>query len=213
MYLDMAPMSEGYTGTFTLSGPNASNYSISQDSYTDPDGTVHNYAHITTTPALSAGDDSITVNANGVSQNVTVQVRRQRHGGIVSGRIWHGILNLDAASSSAGPSGIIIIPASCTLTISNGVIPSYSNQAFIGAGSTTSVITTNNGVNPGIGYSVGGTPPGVTGDAWMNLEFTGFTSGTAQEPIQMGNGWVLRNSYFYQDGQAVSPDKVARFMC
>ena len=204
VYLDMAPMSEGYTGTFTLSGPNASNYSISQDSYTDPYGTVHNYAHITTTSALSAGDDSITVNANGVSQNVTVH---KVSGTVVSCPGGSGTdSNLDAASSSAGPSGIIIIPASCTLTISNGVIPSYSNQAFIGAGSTTSVITTNNGVNPGIGYSVGGTPPGVTGDAWMNLEFTGFTSGTAQEPIQMGNGWVLRNSYFYQDGQAVSPE-------
>ena len=60
VYLDMVPMSQNYTGTFTLSGPNASNYSIS----TSSDGT-RNVGHITTASTLSAGDDSITVSANG----------------------------------------------------------------------------------------------------------------------------------------------------
>lgn len=191
VYLDMVPMSQNYAGTFSLSGANVSNYSIS----TTSDGT-RNVGHITTAAALSAGDDSITVSANGVSQTITVH----KVSGTSSGCSEAG---LSSASSSVGAGGIITIPAGCHMSLTGGWNPAANNQVLIGTGvqGYASGGTTLDGGGSICGWTSTPNNPGL---AIMNLEITGVSSSTLCEAMQMGENWIVRNVYSHDNGDGIS---------
>jgi hypothetical protein len=82
VYVDMAPMSASFSGTLTLGGANASNFSISMAQNCGSGGNIA-CGHLVTTGSLAAGTYQITVGTSlGGSLPVTVNVVDGVHAGV-----------------------------------------------------------------------------------------------------------------------------------
>jgi hypothetical protein len=181
VYLDMVPISQNYTGMFSLSGPNAANYTIS----TSSDGT-RNVAHIATAAPLSAGDDDITVNAGNASQRITVHK--------VSGTqaACGGTSQINSASSLVGNGGIVLLAPNCTYSFSGSIVPAAANQVFIGAGAGSTIVDGTGSAGGDRGFGGGS----ASGAAIMNMEIRNYNALNGIG-VQVDSGWVARNLYVH----------------
>ena len=167
-------------GTFTLSGPNASNYNIT----TSSDGT-RNVGHITAASALSAGDDQVTVSANGVSQNLIIHKAAagvSYNGMSVVAVACGNAGTVQNAVNSGGNNTVYLLAPNCTYDWSNNHVTLQTNQMLLGAGvdltnATGSTIIDGGNNDDGSsaivynGDKSGGPSAGATGDAVASLYF------------------------------------------
>ncbi len=182
VFADMLPMSANYANPFSLSGPSASNFSIS----TTNDGT-RNVGHITTNGVLGAGDYDITVNAGSASQRITVHAAS----GITVGCGTDTTIQ-NAVNANPG-TNVFLLANNCTYNFA-GTVNANANQLFLGAGIGKTTITGGGqgGNTPGFFYGNGAGPPGNTGVGIGNLTFNNFNG----VKIQATDFWVVRNNYF-----------------
>jgi hypothetical protein len=181
LYAEMSPMSVAFTGTFTLSGPDASSFQI-----------VHGN-ELQTNVTLAARDYDIVIGTSGggVSQAVTVHA--------VSG-------TLVPCGGAIPTSGTVILAPNCTYNVTSAIMPS-SNTTYIGVGNGSTVLdggggyhwlfgaTESGGRNVTVagiaGQNAAGLIDGFGGAVVRNSRMTG--SLYAAIHLYMGGGEVINN--------------------